>query len=166
MHWIFSQYPSKFNTLRLRQNDRPFPDAIFNCIFLNENVWNMITLKFVPQGSINNIPVLVQVMAWGRPDDKGYLNQCWYMCITQPHWVNAWTMMVWHVIKQASSLSRENALWNTALKFWWSSMCGHVCHVSYNSMLCFCPATPDWYQHNKELRIHDCPSEKNWTDGK
>ena len=29
-----------------------------------------ITLKFVPKGQINNIPALVQIMAWRRPGDK------------------------------------------------------------------------------------------------
>ena len=61
-----------FNTLRPRQNDRHFPDDIFKCIFLNENVKISIkiSLKFVPKGPINNIPALVQIMAWRRPRDK------------------------------------------------------------------------------------------------
>ena len=29
-----------------------------------------ISLKFVPKGPIHNIPALVQIMAWHRPDDK------------------------------------------------------------------------------------------------
>ena len=60
------------NTLRPRQNGRHFTDDIFKCILLNENVWIMIkiSLKFVPKGPINNIPVLVQIMAWRRPGDK------------------------------------------------------------------------------------------------
>ena len=60
------------NTLRLRQNGRHFPDDIFKCIFLNENLWIsiQISLKFVPKGPINNIPALVQVMAWRQPGDK------------------------------------------------------------------------------------------------
>ena len=29
-----------------------------------------ISLKLVPQGPINNIPALVQIMAWRRPGDK------------------------------------------------------------------------------------------------
>ena len=29
-----------------------------------------ISLKFVPRGPINNIPVLVQIMAWRRLDAK------------------------------------------------------------------------------------------------
>ena len=42
------------------------------CIFLNENEWISIkiSLKFVPTGLINNIPAMVQVMAWRRPGDK------------------------------------------------------------------------------------------------
>ena len=60
-----------FNTLRPRQNGHYFLD-IFKCIFLNENVWILIKIsqKFVPKGTINNIPVLVQKMAWRRPGDK------------------------------------------------------------------------------------------------
>ena len=60
------------NTLRTRQNGRHFPDDIFKWIFLNENVWipTDISPKFVPRGPINNIPTLVQVMAWRRPGDK------------------------------------------------------------------------------------------------
>ena len=41
-------------------------------IFLNENVRMSIkiSLKFVSKGPINNIPVLVQIMAWPRLGDK------------------------------------------------------------------------------------------------
>ena len=61
-----------FNSLRPRQNGRHFADDIFKCIFLNENVWILIkiSLKFVPQGPIHNIPALVQIMAWCRPGGK------------------------------------------------------------------------------------------------
>ena len=60
------------NTLRPRQNGRRFPDDIFKCIFLNENVLILmkIPLKFVPKGPINDIPALVQKMAWHRSGDK------------------------------------------------------------------------------------------------
>ena len=60
------------NTLRPRQDGRLFPDDIFICIFLNENEWNSIkiSLKFVPTVPINNIPALVQIMAWRRLGDK------------------------------------------------------------------------------------------------
>ena len=57
------------NTLRPRQNGRHFADDIFKCIFLNENfrISTKNSLKFVPKDPINNIPPLVQIMAWRRP---------------------------------------------------------------------------------------------------
>ena len=60
------------NTPRPRQNGRHFPDEILKCIFLNENISISIytSLKFVPKGRINNIPALVQIMAWRRSGDK------------------------------------------------------------------------------------------------
>ena len=54
----------RVNTLRPRQNGRHFPDDIFKCIFCNANVriWIQFSLKFVPNGPIDNKPALVQVM--------------------------------------------------------------------------------------------------------
>ena len=64
--------PEWVNLLRPRQQGRHFPDDILKCIFLNENTWISIkiSLKFVPKGPINNIPALVQIMAWRRPGPK------------------------------------------------------------------------------------------------
>ena len=64
--------PQSVNTLKPRQNCRYFPDDISKCIFLNENVWILIkiSLKFVSDGPINNIPALVQIMAWRRQGTK------------------------------------------------------------------------------------------------
>ena len=61
-----------FNTLRPRQNGRHFADDTFQRIFMNKNVKISIniSLKFVPQGPINNIPALFLIMAWRRPGDK------------------------------------------------------------------------------------------------
>ena len=44
---------------------------IFNWIFSNENVWISIkiALRFVLKGPVNNIPALVQIMAWRRSGD-------------------------------------------------------------------------------------------------
>ena len=59
----------EFNTLRLRQNGSHYTDDIFNCVFLNENMWILIKIwrKFVPK---YDIPALVQIMVWRRPGDK------------------------------------------------------------------------------------------------
>ena len=61
-----------FNPLRSRQIGQHFADDIFKCIFVNEGLWVLIniSLKFVPKVQINNIPALVQIMAWCRPSDK------------------------------------------------------------------------------------------------
>ena len=66
------QTGSNFNTLRQKQNGRHFPDDIFKRIFLNENCYILmkISLKFIPQGPINNIPELYQIMAWRWSGDK------------------------------------------------------------------------------------------------
>ena len=79
------------NTLRPRQNGRRFADDTFKCIFLNENVRILIkiSLKFVPQGVINNNPALVQVMAWRHPGDKPLSEPMMvrlpmHICVTRP----------------------------------------------------------------------------------
>ena len=84
----------QFNTLTRRQNGRHFPDDILKCIFLNENVWisSEISLKFVPKGPINNIPALVQIMAWHRSGYKTLselmvVSLLTHICITRPQWV-------------------------------------------------------------------------------
>ena len=83
------------NILRPRQNICHFPDNILKCIFLNENVLISIkiSLKFVPMVWINNIPALVQIMAWRRPGNKPLFELTMvelltHICITWPQWVN------------------------------------------------------------------------------
>ena len=84
-----------FNTFRLRQHGRHFADDTFKRIFLKENVIisTKISLKFVPKGPINNIPALVQIMAWRWPGDKPLseammVRLLTHICVTQPQWVN------------------------------------------------------------------------------
>ena len=79
------------NTLRPRQDGRRFPDDTFERIFLKENVIILIkmSLKFVPNGPINNISALVQIMAWCRPGDKPLsepmtVRLATHICVTRP----------------------------------------------------------------------------------
>ena len=60
------------NTSSPRQDDRHFPDDIFNCIFLNENdrILIQISLTYVPRCPIVNNPALLQ--AWTNDDDPIY----------------------------------------------------------------------------------------------
>ena len=81
-------------TLRLRQNGHHFADGTFKYIFFNENVIisAKISLKFVPKGPINNIPALVQIIAWRRPGDKPLseammVSLLTHICVTRPQWV-------------------------------------------------------------------------------
>ena len=73
------------NILRPRQNERHFADSIFKCILLNENKWISlkVSLNFVPLAQINNIPTLVQVMAWRRPGTKPWWLVYW--CVYMHH---------------------------------------------------------------------------------
>ena len=82
------------NTLRPRRNEQHFADDISKRIFFNENVWISIklSLKFVPKGPINNIPALVQIMAWCRSGDKPLSEPMMvslptHICVTRPQWV-------------------------------------------------------------------------------
>ena len=84
------------NTLRPRQNGRHFPDDIFKCIFLNENIWIPIenSLKIFPKGTIHNMPVLVWIMAWRRSGEKPLsdpmmISLLTHIYVAQPQWVNA-----------------------------------------------------------------------------
>ena len=86
------------NTLRPWQIGRHFADDIFKCIFVNENVWIpiKISLKFVPKGPINNIPALVQIMAWRHAGDKPLsepkmVSLPTHICVTRPEWDNGQT---------------------------------------------------------------------------
>ena len=69
--------------------------AIFKCIFLNENVGISLKIsqKSVPKVRINNIPALVQILAWPQPGDKPLsepmmVNSLTHICITWPQWVD------------------------------------------------------------------------------
>ena len=116
------------NTLRQRQNGRQFPDDVFICIFLNENVWIAInfSLEFVPKVRINNIPALVQIMAWRRPGDKPLsesmrVSLLMHICVTRPQRVNNITSLfqikAWH-------WPGDKALFEPMM----ASLLMHMCH--------------------------------------
>ena len=106
---------TSINTLRPKQNGRHFADDLFKCIFLNEDVWipTKNSLTFVPEGPINNIPTLVQIMAWRHSGDKPLsesmlVSSPTHICVTRPQWVKKH----WH-------LPHEN--WNQDLRHLQSS---------------------------------------------
>ena len=80
--------------IEVETNGRHFADDTFKRIFVNENVRILIeiSLKFVPKDPMNNIPALVQVMAWRRPGDKPLSEAMMFclpthICVTRPQWV-------------------------------------------------------------------------------
>ena len=99
--------PVPLNSLRPRLNRRPFADDIFKCIFLNENEWisPRISLKFVPKVRINNIPSLVQIMAWRRSGGKPLsepmmVSLLTHICVTRPQWINQTTHLWKNIINR------------------------------------------------------------------
>ena len=117
------------NTLRPRQNDRHFPDDIFKRIFLNENVWISIKIspKFVPKGPINNIPALVQIMAWRRPGHKPLsepklVSWTTHLCLTRPQWVK----QCWPTTRTPHGITRPH--WVKSYSRW-NSYPIKTCHI-------------------------------------
>ena len=104
--------PENVNTLRPRQDGRHFPDDIFKCIFLNENMWISIkiSLKFLPKSPITNITALVQIMAWCRPGDKPLseplmVSLMTHICVTRPEWIlthDSFSLDLFRVVQQGS----------------------------------------------------------------
>ena len=127
-----------FITLRPRQNGRHFPDDIFKCIFLNENAWTLIkmSLNFVPRVQINNVPALVQIMAWHRPGDKPLSEQMMvclltHICVTRPQLVKTRLKRSIPSIFQASLSFRIPSLCVRIKSSWsidamWRYICGLI----------------------------------------
>ena len=85
-----------------------------NAFFFNENTSNSIniSMKFVPEGQINNIPARVQIMAWRRLGYKPLSEQMvvsllTQICVTRPqlrnvffrhfrHGINSYSLPVLH----------------------------------------------------------------------
>ena len=74
-----------------RRNGQHFADDIFKCVLLNKDIWISIniSLKFVSSIHINNIPVLVKIMAWrpvvAKPLSEPMMeNSLTHKCVTQP----------------------------------------------------------------------------------
>ena len=83
------------NTSRPKRNGQHFADDIIKRIFFSENIWISIkiSLKFVPEGPINNILALVKIMALRRPGDKPLsepmvVSLPTHVCVTRPQCVN------------------------------------------------------------------------------
>ena len=82
-----------------------------------------ISLKFVPEGPINNIPALVQIMAWHRPGDKPLsepmiVSLPTHICVTRPQWVKL-------VQDRNPCSSKEDKNKDTLMPLWVHIACHH-----------------------------------------
>ena len=123
------------NTVRPRQNGRHFADDTFKHIFLNENVCSSIeiSLKFVPKGPKNNMPSLVQRMAWRRPGDKPLsepmmVNLPTHLCATRPQWVKINGLMQERCNSSVLAMELRFSCTKPSTNHWW----------------CCVPLTPQW----------------------
>ena len=124
--------------------------------FLNENAGILFTisLKFVPEGPIHNIPALVQIMAWRRPGDKPLfepmmVNLLTHICVTWPQKLNCnWNphcydprglsrhifftfIIIMHTLIQCGRISHAH-IWYVMFcdGMWWHF--GEICHLLVN----------------------------------
>ena len=158
-----------FNTLRPRQNGRLFADDIFKCIFLNENIRisNKNSLKFVPEGLINNIPALVQIMAWRRPGDKPLSEpmMVWsptHICVTRPQWVKGQFWLKSEFFRMESDLLENHVLflsWSSFIVKWcdWIT----ILLASSKGKLCSCWLWGLWQRIVTEDRTQPLTPREN-----
>ena len=83
----------KINSYIRGQNVHHFADDIFKYIFLDETVCISIEISrnFVPNGPIDNVPALVQVLTWcwtgERPlSEPMMVALLTHICVTLPQW--------------------------------------------------------------------------------
>ena len=121
--WLFG-----FTYILTHWEGRNKMDAISQTTFSSAFSWLKfwipikISLKFVLKGSINNIPALVQIMAWRRPGDKPLswpmmVSLLTHICVTRPQWVNiveaCWhtcALVNWDIIESGKGLSPRQSM--------------------------------------------------------
>ena len=123
-HLNSSITPLHIQHIEAETNGCHFADDRFKCIFLKENVRILIkiSLKFVPKGQMNNIPALVQIMAWRRPGDKPLsepmMVSLLHICVTLSQWVKLYICNVM-LCKTSTSIwiyfLKFSHLWNITI---------------------------------------------------
>ena len=124
-------------------------------ICMGETIWLSIkmSLKFVLGGPINNVPALVQIMAWRRPCDEPLsepmmISLLTHNGVTRPRWVNPLVPIdtIWHH-ETWSKLVRIMARCLTApshyLNLSWLIITKGLCHSPADN---FNTLARDWYQ--------------------
>ena len=149
-------YWCQFVTFQYRTtNDLTFAEDIFKWIVLNENVWISIkmSLKFVPQGPINNIPALVQIMASRRPGDKPL---SWPMMVKLPTHIRV-TRPQWVKLKQCiwCTCSFIQSQWRSVATFTVVSGRGNCFTLASNTQTDMLVIIYQWKSHVKNIHWND-----------
>ena len=93
---VMSNFDGHNGTKRTKSThwDQDKMATVFQTTFSNANIWILfkISLKFVPNGQINNSPELVEILAWRRSGDKPLSEPMMvrlptHICVTRPQWV-------------------------------------------------------------------------------
>ena len=103
----------------------------------NVRISTNISFKFAHNALINNIPALVQIMAWRRPGDKPVFEPMMvdlltHICVTRPQWVNTVIRDIypWDVLRVYSCTGNQ---WtNHSVLFtpvWWNK-----CSMKYPAL--------------------------------
>ena len=129
----------KVSTFRLRQICRNFPDDISNA-FSWIKIYEFLlrfSLKFVPEGPINNIPLLVQIRAWRRPGDKPLPGPMMFrlpthIFVTRPQWVKGQLKETNARVKSQETANFDPNIWyhsgETIANIWTPvSLLTHIC---------------------------------------
>ena len=113
-------------TLWPRQNGRHFADGSYKYIFFNTN-FAQISLKFVPEGPINNILASVWLIAWRCPDNKPLyepmiVSLLTHICVARPQWVK----LEFNTVVQLSPVTAVRLEFTDSCIFIWntSTHCG------------------------------------------
>ena len=135
------------NTLRPKKWT-PFRRRHFQVHFLEWNVWILIkiSMKFVPKGPMNNIPALVQIMAWCRPGNKPLselmmVSLTTHICVTRLPCVNHPQHM-----KHTSLI--------TLIRL--SSSSSYLTWVIFGHTVCITSAT-NWPQNHRSQKLRQNP---------
>ena len=155
--------------------------TIFQTTFWNGFSWMKmyhwisiyISLKFVLRGPINNIPALVQIMAWRWPGDKPLSKPMMvrlptHICVTRPQWVKEDRgLFILHSLSNKLLMTWQLREPGHQLSWYWPSLQEYsgfstisqipqcIQQISHNAPYCT-------HLHISVIRtLHDCPSQVN-----
>ena len=114
-----------FNSLRPRWNWPYLADGMFKYIFWNENIFILIKIKpkLIPNGPINNILTIFQIMARHSPGDMPLSESMMiillmHICVTQPHWVKPDDQVLISLWMKIVPVNKTNLLQSKVLPEW------------------------------------------------